>query len=252
MNIKKKVFSRKEVLLTGVFVVFHRFSGFRSGEEEMKGIVFMLMLVVSFCFVGPTLGAGTVGQSLSESLSLPDLEANWGWNTYTVEEEVPVGGAWVDVRVPYNLSYSSLNYMVSKEDTSIWHAFFNFSGEVSVTDPCLDTKTNNGKIEKGGVKISEYLYTCPDYYRDWVYATASISVSPSTIISGEFRYNEYQYGDSPATWYAGYTVRGKFIAPSEEEARQLGAQFASVPEPSSICLVSVLLLAAGFFRLKKR
>ena len=100
----------------------------------MRGL--LCALIVLLCLVSQAFcAAGTTGQSFYERISLSDLDAHWGWDTYVTGEEFTLAGnAWVTVEVPYDLSYSSLVFAVNGDDTSLWDAYFNFSGEKSLVD----------------------------------------------------------------------------------------------------------------------
>lgn len=225
----------------------------------MKGFVVAVIVVLaaSFFFASQAISAEAEVSSLCEGITLPNLSACWGSSNFSFSDgNNPEGYSWFYLRTPYEVKEANWNFWVNSQDTQFWTANLSVLGLLH-ENSSSGTRNSRSHIAISGIEIAEDLDTDRFLGSDGKEQNRvlwSMRVSPSSVISENFSYSEYPdlYGLEMKQWMGQYCVSGKFLASSTEEARQLGAQFASVPEPSSICLLSALLFTGGIICWRKK
>lgn len=211
-------------------------------------------------------GAGlNVGDpSMGDSISFPDMNAGWGWNNNSGQGH---GSFWMELK-GHQLEYSSWNFYVSPSDTSQFYANAYASGWLLNGNALnfADSRQQVTSISRRGVNLNDNLYL--SYLKgktdenglalepDSIYLNGGVSVGPAKFTNATFNYQEclpdWEGSDGRTYWYSSCQFTGHFIAPTIAEARAMGAQFATIPEPSTIVLLISGLVTASFAVWRKR
>jgi hypothetical protein len=245
----------------------------------MKGMNLIAMAVVAiFCmFFGSVAFAEdhgsvvTVSPSISSSSYLPDAHLrshylNLGYDDGTLgisisasmdlENHLVQGAGWYFYTDPW--------------DTSRFHAELTASGMllgdglITASDPLTwsteyETRYGVDMNSRGSLNF----YEAADPNDSYASVAGSLNLSPAVVTMSLFHYDEYPdydwnpdgggyYETDDTRWNAFCRFDGRFVADTPEEARAMGAPFASVPEPSAIVLMVMGVISGIAVYLRRR
>ena len=262
----------------------------KTRRVEMKGMISAICVVL--CVVGSAFGAGGPisedrGNQLSGYFSLSTGMPQW--NSYSYEADGSVRGSFNILLDPalYSFESASWSFYTNWYDTSYWTARCYVRGLREVSEDCPQSQNWHQSVSEDGLDINAGLnFNCYEYPNyggglgvasgpsssdDAKTQTMSVdgyfNINPSDLFGSDLMYMEgtedhWVYPDgyenppvitSTPTWTAQYTMYGRFIAPTIEEARAMGAEYAEpVPEPSTFVLMAIGLLTslAAYLRRK--
>lgn len=216
--------------------------------------VFFALFALSCPAFGAAGGSVLGNPNMGDSISFPDLSTSWNWNNYG---ESGSGSFWVGL-YGHTVEYAHWNFYVFPDDTSQFSMHLNLSGWLSDNGPGFEQERHqNSYVSHGGMEVSKYLYLENNTGEEsHVYVSGGFSLSPAELTCANFSYNEFDYSEfdvpEDTFWMANYQFQGHFIAPTLEEAQAMGAQFASVPEPSCIAMMLSLLVFGGSLIFRNR
>ena len=209
-------------------------------REVMKNLVMCLLLLV--ILVSPIFAAPSLSSiSLDDHFTLPGLQGGWWTNNKEEQAKVSVYLNLEDHKVQ-NAGWS---FYVRDNEPSEWWAVFSASGFLLNKEetPVYISREEMSKAKRGplllvmNTSLDKNTFVSEDKFHVCQRIRGSFSLMPARIDFTDFSYDEYQA--LRTWWHSSFYMEGTFLAETIKEARALGAQFAEVPEPATLCLLGL-------------
>lgn len=241
----------------------------------MKGLMNLIAVLCVVLCVGTAFGAaGPISPAspyVSSGTSFPDVYMWSGYMNLGLPGFTTVS-AYVDFRLEnHKVENADWYFYTEHDDPAIFHASLSANGMLLDGDSLVAYDNMNWQTSyqtRKGVELSESASLGFGTYYDegdltdehpYVWIGGNFQLLPAEITNSTFLYREYPcwdwspeigfYESEKTQWYASCRFDGRFVADTLEKAQGMGAQFASVPEPSTIgLLLPVLVAVLAFLR----